>query len=219
MQDSIANVISGIMIFMDKPFEVGDWITVVDRSGEVNDITMRSTRIRTQRNTYVVIPNKTIIDAVLVNHPQKGITRVDVPVGIAYKASIPSAREVMRTSARGGEGVMTDPAPDVVVMELGDSRVNLSLRVWIERATNAEPVYSAVMEAAKLALDEAFAPLDKGASLRPRRTVRQKQLVVEPLGAIPVESQRGRLLFRADYRASRASASRTRAPRRMPPNE
>ena len=156
MQDSIANVISGIMIFMDKPFEVGDWITVVDRSGEVNDITMRSTRIRTQRNTYVVIPNKTIIDAVLVNHPQKGITRVD------------------------------DPAPDVVVMELGDSRVNLSLRVWIERTTNAEPVYSAVMEAAKLALDEAFAPLDKGASLRPRRTVRQKQLVVEPLGPIPV---------------------------------
>ena len=154
-QDSIANVISGIMIFMDKPFEVGDWITVVDQSGEVNDITMRSTRIRTKRNTYVVIPNKTIIDAVLVNHSQKGITRVDVPVGIAYKESIPTAREVMRTSARGVEGVMTDPAPDVVVMELGDSSVNLSLRVWIERATDEEPVYSAVMEAAKLALDKA----------------------------------------------------------------
>jgi len=84
-QDSIANVISGIMIFMDKPFEVGDWITVVDQSGEVNDITMRSTRIRTKRNTYVVIPNKTIIDAVLANHSQKGITRVDVPVGSPTK--------------------------------------------------------------------------------------------------------------------------------------
>lgn len=82
-QDSIANVISGIMIFMDKPFEVGAWITVVDQSDEVNDITMRSTRIRTKRNTYVVIPNKTIIDAVLINHSQTGITRVDVPVGIA----------------------------------------------------------------------------------------------------------------------------------------
>jgi small-conductance mechanosensitive channel len=46
----------------------------------------------------------------------------------------------MRTSARGVEGVMTDPVPDVVVMELGDSSVNLSLWVWIERATNAEPV-------------------------------------------------------------------------------
>lgn len=154
-QDSIANVISGIMIFMDKPFEVGDWITVVDQSGEVNDITMRSTRIRTKRNTYVVIPNKTIIDAVLINHSQKGITRVDVPVGIAYKESIPSAREVMRVAVRGVDGVMTDPAPDVVVMELGDSSVNLNLRVWIKRATDEEPVYSAVLEAAKLALDEA----------------------------------------------------------------
>ncbi|MDA1092298.1 MAG: mechanosensitive ion channel [Acidobacteria bacterium] len=154
-QDSIANVISGIMIFMDKPFEVGDWISVVDQSGEVSDITMRSTRIRTKRNTYVVIPNKAIIDAVLVNHSQKGITRVDVPVGIAYKESIPKAREVMQASVRGLDRVMTDPAPDVVVTALGDSSVKLSLRVWIERATDEEPVYSAVMEAAKLALDAA----------------------------------------------------------------
>jgi hypothetical protein len=116
-QDSIANVISGTMISLDKPFEVGDWITVVDQSGEVNGITMRSTRIRTKLNTYVVIPNKTIIDAVLVNHSQKGITRVDVPVGIAYKESSPTAREVMRTAVQSVEGVMTDPAPDMVVME------------------------------------------------------------------------------------------------------
>lgn len=154
-QDSIANIFAGIMIFMDKPFEVGHWITVVDQYGEVNDITMRSTRIRTKRNTYVVIPNKTIIDEVLVNHSQKGITRVDVPIGIAYKESIPRARQVMLASVRGLDGVLTDPPPDVVVAELGDSSVNLNLRVWIERATDEEPVFYSVLEAAKLALDEA----------------------------------------------------------------
>ncbi|MEE2963134.1 MAG: mechanosensitive ion channel [Acidobacteriota bacterium] len=154
-QDSIANVFAGIMIFMDKPFEVGHWITVVDQYGEVNDITMRSTRIRTKRNTYVVIPNKTIIDEVLVNHSQKGVTRVDVPIGIAYKESILGARQVMLASVRGLDGVLTDPPPDVVVAELGDSSVNLNLRVWIERATDEEPVFFCVLEAAKLALDEA----------------------------------------------------------------
>ncbi|HCE03313.1 MAG TPA: mechanosensitive ion channel family protein [Acidobacteria bacterium] len=154
-QDSIANVFAGIMIFMDKPFEVGHWITVVDQYGEVNDITMRSTRIRTKRNTYVVIPNKTIIDEVLVNHSQKGVTRVDVPIGIAYKESILGARQVMLASVRELDGVLTDPPPDVVVAELGDSSVNLNLRVWIERATDEEPVFFCVLEAAKLALDEA----------------------------------------------------------------
>ena len=83
-QDSLANVIAGFLIFMDKPFEVDDWITVADEYGEVHDITMRSTRIRTKRNTFVIIPNKTIIDTVLINHSQQGVTRVDVPIGIAY---------------------------------------------------------------------------------------------------------------------------------------
>ena len=63
--------------------------------GAVSDITMRSTRIRTNRNTYVVIPNKTIIDTVLVNHSKHGETRIDVPIGIAYKEDVRRAREVL----------------------------------------------------------------------------------------------------------------------------
>ena len=94
------------------------------------------------------------------------------------------------------------------------------LTVHVERnAHSQQGAFSRLVTPGHLAIGEAFDPLDKGPSLRRRRTVRQKQLVVEPVGAIPVESQRDRLLFRADYRASRASASRTRAPRRMPPNE
>jgi small conductance mechanosensitive channel len=84
-QDSLANFISGFLIFMDKPFQVGDWVSVADQYGSVKEITMRTTRIRTRNNTFVVIPNRTIIDQVLVNHSKHGETRVDVPVGIAYK--------------------------------------------------------------------------------------------------------------------------------------
>ena len=71
----------------------------------------------------------------------------------------------------------------------------------------------------EVAIGEAFDPLDKGPCLRTRRAIYQKQLVVVPVGVIPVETQRSCLLLPADYRASRASASRTLAPRRMPPNE
>lgn len=154
-QDSLANIIAGFLIFIDKPFEVGDWITVADRYGMVNDITMRTTRIRSNQNTYIVIPNKTIIDVVLVNHSKHGATRVDVPIGIAYKENIPVAREVVLDAVREIDGVAAEPPPDVVVTALGDSSVNMNVRVWINDASREQPVYFRVIEASKLALDRA----------------------------------------------------------------
>jgi small-conductance mechanosensitive channel len=154
-QDTLANVIAGFLIFMDKPFEVDDWVTVGGQYGVVSSITMRSTRIRTNNNTYVVIPNKTIIDEVLVNHSKHGATRVDVPVGIAYKESIPRAREVLLRAVAEIDGVAEEPSPDVVVTEMGASSINLEVRVWIDQASVERPVFFRVMEASKLALDEA----------------------------------------------------------------
>ncbi len=154
-QDSVANVISGIIIFWDKPFVVGDWIKVEDQFGRVNNITLRSTRIRTPRNTYVVIPNKAIIDAVLENLSQHGELRVDVAVGIAYKEDILAARRVLLEAVSKIETVKSDPAPDVVVEGLGDSSVNLQVRMWIDAAKDRQGTYFKAMEAAKLALDKA----------------------------------------------------------------
>lgn len=154
-QDSVANVISGFLIFLDKPFQAGDWVDVVDHQGRVVEITLRSTRIRTPSNTYVVIPNKMIIDQVLVNHSKHGETRLNIPIGIAYKEYIPQAREVILRAIGGLEHVLKEPAPTVVVMECGDSSINLEMRPWIGDANHGAPVTVAVMEAAKLALDEA----------------------------------------------------------------
>ena len=154
-QDSLANVIAGFLIFLDKPFQVDQWITVGDHYGKVATITLRSTRIQTTRNTYVVIPNKAIIDTVLVNHSHHGSTRVDVPVGIAYKEGIPMAREVLLRAVRSLENVAATPEPDVVVTELAASGVNMDVRVWIDDAAAERATFFKVMEASKLALDEA----------------------------------------------------------------
>lgn len=154
-QDSIANMISGFLIFWDKPFRVGDVVTVNEQYGKVVEITMRTTRIRTLNNTYVVIPNKTIIDSVLENHSKHGEVRLNVPIGIAYKESIPDARRVLLDAMRHLPDVMTEPAPDVVVKETASSSVDLMIRVWIADAEVERPVYFRVLEAAKLALDAA----------------------------------------------------------------
>jgi small conductance mechanosensitive channel len=154
-QDTLANIIAGFLIFLDKPFAVGEWVNVAGQYGEVSSITMRTTRIRTNNNTYVVIPNKKIIDEVLVNHSKHGETRVDVPVGIAYKESVPKAREVILRALGEMDVVLKSPAADVVVTELGGSSVNLDVRVWISNASRERPTYFHVMEASKLALDAA----------------------------------------------------------------
>ncbi|MGE5175619.1 MAG: mechanosensitive ion channel family protein, partial [Hyphomicrobiales bacterium] len=150
-QDSLANMIAGFLIFWDKPFLVGDFLTVQEQYGRVVEITLRSTRIRTQENTYVIIPNRQVIDSVVVNHTKHGEIRVNVPIGIAYKESIPEARRVLLDAVRGLEGTIDDPAPDVVTVACGDSSVNLYVRVWVDRPELEKPVFYRAMEASKLA--------------------------------------------------------------------
>jgi small conductance mechanosensitive channel len=154
-QDSLSNMIAGFLIFWDKPFLVGDYVTLQEHYGRVVEITMRSTRIRTQQNTYVVIPNKHIIDTVVVNHTKHGEIRVEVPIGIAYKEFIPEARKAMLEAVRGLEDILADPAPDVVAAELGGSSVDLLVRVWIDDPSLERPVFYRTLEACKLALDRA----------------------------------------------------------------
>lgn len=156
-QDSVANLISGVIIFADKPFVVGDWIhsPADDYFGCVKRITLRSTRIRTPRNTFVVIPNKMIVDAVLENYSKHGELRVDVPVGIAYKEDIDAARTALLEAVAAVDFIRKDPAPDVVVDALGDSSVNLLVRVWIDEGGQRPAASFAVTEAAKRALDAA----------------------------------------------------------------
>lgn len=154
-KDSLTNTIAGFLIFWDKPFSVDDWLTIGDQYGCVNEITMRTTRLRTLDNTYVIIPNQKVLDEVLVNHSKSGDTRVVAPVGIAYKESIDEAREVILGAVSSVRGVLADPAPSVVVAGLGASSVDLDVRVWVADAAQEKTVFSAVVEAAKKALDGA----------------------------------------------------------------
>lgn len=154
-RDSLANVISGIMIFWDKPFIVGDWITVEGWFGRVSDITLRTTRIRTPQNAYVVIPNQKIIDAFLENHSKEGELRVDVAVGIAYKEDIDEARSTILDAVKEIDWLREDPDPTVVVEELGDSSVNLVVRAWIDDPADLRRTTFALVESSKKALDRA----------------------------------------------------------------
>jgi small conductance mechanosensitive channel len=154
-QDTLSNTIAGFTIFWDKPFVVGDYVTVAGEYGRVTDVTLRSTRIRTPRNSFVVIPNKNIIDQVVKNDSKHGELRLDLPIGIAYKEDTYAARDALLAAVAEIEGIMKVPEPDVVVESCGSSSVDLKLRIWIEDAASRWPVFYSCMESAKRALDAA----------------------------------------------------------------
>lgn len=146
---------AGFLIFWDKPFRVGDWVSLDGKTGQIAEITMRTTRMRTLNNTWVIVPNQTVINEVLINNSTHGRMRLEVPVGIAYKESVADARRVILQSLRGIGKVLTDPPPAVVVSALGSSSIDLIIHAWIADATDERPVNFAIVEAVKVALDEA----------------------------------------------------------------
>jgi small-conductance mechanosensitive channel len=137
-KDTLSNLIAGVLLIIDRPFEVGDrievWSAPADSAtwGDVLDIGLRATKIRTTDNIVIVIPNNEIMRRDIINYTT--ITeeiRVRIPIGVAYDADIQKAKETITGISLELEWVLRDPAPKVVVKSFGDSAVNLEARVWI----------------------------------------------------------------------------------------
>jgi small conductance mechanosensitive channel len=154
-KDSLSNIMAGFLIFWDKPFHVGEWVTLGEHYGKIAEITMRTTRVQTRDNKWVIIPNATVIDQILVNHSTNGETRLQIPVGIGYEDDIAKARAVILDALQHVSYVLKSPAPAVVVNDLGSSTVDLLVFAWIADAMNEKPAFFTVVETVKLALDKA----------------------------------------------------------------
>ena len=139
-KDTLSNVIAGILLLIDRPFEVGDRIEVWSAPansatwGDVVDIGLRATKIRTTDNIVIIIPNNVIMTRDIVNYTS--ITdeiRIRIPIGIAYDADVKKAKEMIIRVSLELDWVMREPSPPkVVVKSFGDSSVNLEARVWIK---------------------------------------------------------------------------------------
>jgi small conductance mechanosensitive channel len=154
-QETLANFIAGIVIFLDKPLRVGDWVEADGTFGQVRRVTFRSTRLLTMDGEVVVIPNTQLLSSKLVNHSTNPINRVNIPIGIAYKASIDDARRTLLALTATDNRIVKQPAPEVVVKECADSSVNLLLRFWIEDEAIERKIGYEYIEKAKKALDAA----------------------------------------------------------------
>ena len=160
-KDTLSNLIAGILLIIDRPFEIGDRIEVWSAPagsatwGDVIDIGLRATRIRTTDNIVVIIPNNEIMTRDIVNYTILSTAiRVRVNIGIAYDADMEKAKALVIEAADMADWIQKEPAPKVVVRNFGESSVDLQLRVWIRDARRRMDTISHITDTVKTLFDQ-----------------------------------------------------------------
>lgn len=154
-QETLANFIAGVVIFWDKPFKVGEWVTVDGTFGQVQRVTFRSTRVLDGAGCVFIFPNTQMLSHKVCNHSTHPINAVSIPVSIAYRASIDKARELLLALPGDDDRICTTPAPSVGVKELTDGAVVLSLNFWISDESKVGGIRGQYLEKIKNAFDAA----------------------------------------------------------------
>lgn len=137
-QDIIKNFVSGIFIFIEKPFKIGDWIEWDDHSGIVEDVSLRVSRIKTFDNELLTVPNSQLTDGVIKNPVARDKLRIKFVFGISYEDNIDEATNIILEEARKNKKIMDKPEPVVRVIELADSYIGLRAMFWIENPSRSD---------------------------------------------------------------------------------
>lgn len=159
-KDTLSNLIAGILLIIDRPFEMGDRIEVWSAPagsatwGDVIDIGLRATKIKTTDNIIIVIPNNEIMKRDIVNYTLiSTMIRVRINIGISYDSPIEKAKKVLLDIAATADWIAREPPPKVVVRSFGESSVDLQLRVWISDARKRMDTISYITDHTKTEFD------------------------------------------------------------------
>ena len=154
LKDSLSNFASGVMLIMLRPFKVGDVVEIAGSTGKVKEVKIFSTALSTPDNKEITIPNGQILNDVITNYTANKIRRVDMAIGVGYDDDLQKARQVMMDTITAHPMVLQDPAPAVVLTDLGDSSVNFAVRPWA-KTEDYWTVYNDLLEQLKVNVEAA----------------------------------------------------------------
>ena len=150
-KESLGSLASGLMIALNHPFKVGDYIIAGGVEGSVIELNMMATVLATADNKKITVPNASVWGSAITNFSALGKRRVDTVVAVAYGTDLTKAVSVARAALAKVPGVLPDPVPAVAVGSLGESAVTINVRPWAACAD-----YWAVFSGAQQAVKEAF---------------------------------------------------------------
>ncbi len=156
LQSIFNNFVSGIILLVERPVKIGDWISVGGHEGMVKKVSVRSTEIETIHRQSVIIPNANLITDPVTNwmHADKSC-RLDIPVGVAYGTDVELLRSTLLAVAASHRGALKSPPPLVHFAGFGDSSLNFELRVFLRDARNRIDASSELRFAILAALNDA----------------------------------------------------------------
>ena len=130
LKDSLSNIASGVLLVVQKPFQVGDVVEIAKQEGRVTQVRMLVTYLRTLDNRTVAIPNSLVTSQPIVNVTHQPNRRTEITVGVGYGDNLAQAQSALLKLAASTMGVLKDPAPEVIVGNLAEGGVDLILRAW-----------------------------------------------------------------------------------------
>ena len=134
LQGMVNNFVSGLIVLLERPMQVGDAIQMGDVAGEVRRIGIRSTTVQTAEGADVIVPNASLVAEKVTNWTlSRHVRRVDVPVGVAYGTPPEKVLELLRGVAAAHPHVLVKPAPEALFLEFADSALKFELRAWTDR--------------------------------------------------------------------------------------
>ena len=156
LKDVLSNYISGVILLAARPFGINDQVVISDYEGTITQIDLRATTMRTYDGRLVYIPNQEVFSASIINNTASPRRRSSVMVGVDYDADLTHAKQVIQTALASLPGLEKEPPPEILVMELAASTVNLEVRFWVDsRRLGFLTMTSQVCQRIKEALQQA----------------------------------------------------------------
>ncbi len=145
LQNVTSNFIAGLILLFERPIKVGDRVTVGNTEGDVMEINIRSTTIRSLSNIAIIVPNSEFVSATVINWSH-GDTRIrlEIDVGVSYNSDLDAVLRSLKEVAEENSEVLKTPAPEVLHRGFGDSAWNMQLRAWINNPKRYHQVRSAI---------------------------------------------------------------------------
>jgi len=153
LKDHMANLASGILIIVNKQFELGDYISCGGAEGIVVKLELFNTKLKSFDNKIVYVPNSAFTKGAITNYTKESIRRVDVNIGVSYNTKIDSVRKTVIDIIKNNSKILKEPESFIGLNEFGDNSLNFVVRVWTE-TINYWEVYFYINEAIKQSFDK-----------------------------------------------------------------
>lgn len=154
LQDISRNIIAGMLLLVQRPFEIGDLVQIDQFTGRIKSVDLRSTEIVTLDGNHVLIPNGNVFTAPIVNYSRESTQRIELTAGVAYDSDLELVRHTALQAIQSIPDILSKPAPNLYFHTFNDSSIDFTVRYWIDtRVTDAVTA----VDPAIVAIQQAFA--------------------------------------------------------------